>query len=506
MRVRKTGTFMGSVVAVLLMTAGLSAPAGGVPGMGAKPTVSTLVPSVTSIPHGGGDVLLSATVSMPDGSAMPDGTCQFISNKPVYGLPATVACVAGAVSYGVTIPANTSPKALSVKFRLAVTGTPGSNPVKSSWSDTVMLDPFLGLASAIAAGAAHTCAITGPTGTVRCWGDNSYGQLGNKTFTNSLVPVTVKGLSGATAIAAGIGHTCALVSGGKVKCWGRNAEGELGNGTNAGPQMCPSGACSNVPVSVTDLSGATAIAAGAGHTCAMRIGAWVQCWGQNNDGQLGDGNYANSTVPVGVTGLSGAIAIAAGGFYTCAVLWLGGVQCWGKDSYVASNNTVNSSNVPMSVTGVTEVTAIAAGDGQTCAVIYGGTVDCWGKNLYGQLGNGTNNPSWVPVSVTGLTAAVIAIAAGGDHTCALLSGGTVQCWGYNAYAQLGNLSINPSNVPQAAFETLPPTAFIGIAAGYRHTCVLTSDGWVKCGGMNYDGQLGNGNKSNSLFWTSVVGL
>ena len=345
MRVRKTGTFMGSVVAVLLMTAGLSAPAGGVPGLSTKPTVSTLVPSVTSIPHGGGDVLLSATVSMPDGSAMPDGTCQFISNKPVSGLPATVACVAGAVSYGVTIPANLSTKAYSVKFRLAVTGTPGSKPVKSPWSDTVMVDPFLGLASAIAARGSTTCAITGLTGTVRCWGDNSHGQLGNKTNIDSLVPVTVKGLSGATAIATGGSHTCALVSGGKVSCWGWNVFGELGDGIYDN---------SNVPVRVTGLTGAIAIAAGYLHTCALLSGGTVQCWGYNAYGQLGDGTYN------------------AG------------------------------SNVPMSVSGMTGATATAAGGGHTCALISGGSVQCWGRNSLGQLGNGTPNSSSVPVGVVGL--------------------------------------------------------------------------------------------------------
>ena len=503
MRVRKTGTFMGSVVAVLLMTAGLSAPAGGVPGLSTKPTVSTLVPSVTSIPHGGGDVLLSATVSMPDGSAMPDGTCQFISNKPVSGLPATVACVAGAVSYGVTIPANHSTKAYSVKFRLAVTGTPGSKPVKSPWSDTVMVDPFLGLASAITARGSTTCAITGLTGTVRCWGDNSHGQLGNKTNIDSLVPVTVKGLSGATAIATGGSHTCALVSGGKVSCWGWNVFGELGDGIYDN---------SNVPVRVTGLTGAIAIAAGYLHTCALLSGGTVQCWGDSQYGKLGDGSSgSSSTVPVSVSGLSGVTAIAAGGGHTCALLSGGTVQCWGYGDGGQLGNGASGifsfSSVPVSVTDLTEVTAIAAGTGDTCALITGGTVQCWGRNTWGELGDGTPNNSNVPVSVSSLTG-VTGIAPGGGHTCALISGGTVQCWGYNYYGELGN-GTSTNSPPYGSYVPVGVVSLTGvtaITAGQDHTCALLSGGTVQCWGRNLHGELGNGSIYPSIVPVSVSGL
>ena len=157
-------------------------------------------------------------------------------------------------------------------------------------------------------------------------------------------------------------------------------------------------------------------------------------------------------MPVSVTGLTGATAIAAGQYHTCALITGGTVQCWGHNAHgELGTGTNNDSNVPVTVTGLTGATAIAAGQDHTCALISGGTVQCWGHNHYGQLGNGNinNSPpygSYVPVNVFGLTG-VTAITAGADHTCALLSGGTVQCWGYNLYGQLGNGSPYPAIVP-----------------------------------------------------------
>ena len=254
---------------------------------------------------------------------------------------------------------------------------------------------------AITAGYEHTCAVLSG-GTVQCWGNNSYGQLGDGTTTDSNVPVSVTGLIGVTAITAGLDHTCALLSAGTVHCWGWNADGELGNGTNAGPQTCGASACSTVPVSVGGLTGVTAISAGYDLTCAVLSGGTVQCWGTNTDGQLGNGTNTDSNVPVSVTGLTGVTAISAGA--TCALLSAGTVQCWGYNKYGQLGNGTNTgSNVPVSVTGLTGVTAISAGYAKhACALVSDKAIQCWGDNEYGQLGNGTNTKSNVPVSVSGL--------------------------------------------------------------------------------------------------------
>jgi len=318
-------------------------------------------------------------------------------------------------------------------------GELGSN---SSTTSLVPVD-VEGLTSgvtAIAAGGEHTCAIV--NGGAQCWGDNLNGELGNNSSTtDSSVPVDVEGLtSGVTAIAAGDYQTCAVVNGG-VQCWGDNSEGELGNNFLSTTN-------SLVPVDVEGLtSGVTAIAAGYGHTCAV-VNGRAQCWGDNGNGELGNNFAANSLVPVDVEGLtSGVTAIAAGGEHTCAIV-NGGGQCWGLNVYgqLGNNSTTTGSLVPVDVEGLTSgVTAIAAGYYHTCAVVNGGA-QCWGDNLSGQLGNNSSTTySLVPVDVEGLTSGVTAIAAGYGHTCAIVNGGA-WCWGYNVNGELGNNSTTGSLV------------------------------------------------------------
>ena len=144
----------------------------------------------------------------------------------------------------------------------------------------------------VAAGTAHSCGLT-PEGSVECWGENYYGQLGNGATTDSSVPVQVDGLtSGVTTVTGGANHSCSIADGGAVQCWGENNYGQLGNGTTTD---------SSVPVQVDGLtSGVTTITAGAYHSCATTATGAAQCWGRNNSGQLGNGAHTDSNVPVAV--------------------------------------------------------------------------------------------------------------------------------------------------------------------------------------------------------------
>jgi alpha-tubulin suppressor-like RCC1 family protein len=295
-------------------------------------------------------------------------------------------------------------------------------------------------ATAVASGYDHTCAVV--NGGVLCWGYNNYGQLGNNSTAQSLAPVQVQGLtSGATAIAAGNSHACAVSSGGAVQCWGYNNHGQLGNNSTAQ---------SSVPVQVQGLTaGATAITAGSNHTCAVLNGS-AYCWGWNSyingiGGMLGNGTTIDSSVPVQVTGLtSGVQAIAAGTYDTCAVV-NGSAYCWGDNAYGAlGNNSTVRSLTPVQVQGVTTgATAIAAGGEPMCAVVNGSAY-CWGG---GALGNNSTASSSVPVQVQGLTSGVQAIATGYSHACAVVNGRAVWCWGANDFFQLGNNSTANSLVP-----------------------------------------------------------
>ena len=240
----------------------------------------------------------------------------------------------------------------------------------------------------IAAGYLHTCAVL-DTGGVQCWGDNLDGQLGgfSSTYTTN-TPVTVVGLSSkVVSIAAGREHTCALLGTGGVQCWGDSTLND------SGP-----------PRDVEGLSSkAVSISAVWQHTCAVLDTGGVQCWGWNNTGQLGNGTEIASDTPVDVVGLSSkAVSIAAGTLSTCALLDTGGVQCWGdNEDGQLGNGTEIASGTPVDVVGLSaKVVSIAVGGSHTCALLDTGGVQCWGYNLDGQLGNGNVASSSTPVDVT----------------------------------------------------------------------------------------------------------
>lgn len=357
--------------------------------------------------------------------------------------------------------------------------------------------PLTGI-SKIAVGELHTCALT-TSGGVKCWGDNQSGQLGNGTTVGSLIPVSVTGLtSGVTAISVGVYFTCALTTNGAVKCWGSNYYGQLGNGTTVN---------SLIPVSVTGLtSGVTAISAGSYHICALTTEG-VKCWGRNNSAQLGNGSQTNSTVPVSVTGLTnGVSAISAGASHTCALTTNGVVKCWGLKMGIDLHSFQISTgpfvkadpytSVPEDVTGkLSDITAISAGSDFTCALTTTNGVKCWGLNNGYQLGDGTRDSRSFPEYVTGLTSGikaisgtcaltdsggvkcwghdnstlqniaglsnVTAISAGYSHACALTTtSGSVKCWGDNFYGQLGNgtdIVDNSWFIPTDVSNTKPTT-------------------------------------------------
>jgi alpha-tubulin suppressor-like RCC1 family protein len=417
-----------------------------------------------------------------------------------------------------------------------------------------------------------SCALL-TTGQVDCWGDGEYGELGNGTLYTtspygSAVPVAVKNVDGtagtlgdvASLTSDGYGY-CARLTSGKVDCWGYAEYGELGHGTFY--TTSPYG--SAVPLSVKGVGGTGTLSGVANLTndsyggyCALLTSGQVDCWGEGDYGQLGNGTFYTaspygSAVPVavknvdGTAGTLGDVASLTSDGYTdgdgygyCARLTSGKVDCWGYGFYgelghgTFDTTSPYGSAVPLAVkgvggtgtlSGVANLTSDGSGSGY-CALLTSGQVDCWGDGEYGQLGNGTfdmTSPygSAVPVAVknvdgtTGTLGDVASLTGDFDGYCSLLTSGKVDCWGYGYYGELGNgrfYTTSPygSAVPLAVKNVDGTTGTLGDVAsltsdGYG-SCVLLTSGKVDCWGLGEYGELGNGTFYTTSPYGSAVPL
>ncbi|MFZ4715631.1 MAG: Calx-beta domain-containing protein [Bacteriovoracaceae bacterium] len=364
------------------------------------------------------------------------------------------------------------------------------------------------------------------TDIAKCWGYNNYKQVANATTSNnigdqssemgtSLADIYAP-MTNVSQISAGKNHTCAidgsLVTGGTVYCWGDNSYGQVGDGTGSGTYSTPTA------TSVTD---AIQIVTGENHSCALRVGGTISCWGRNNAGQIGDDSLLTRSSPTAVLSLTGIQGIAAGGDHNCAFKSTSNVvYCWGENDYgqLGTNNTTDIGGVAGDMATLAARTyyfnaggiqKLSAGLKHSCILLNGGWAKCWGKNLSGQLGQGntlahgsfTNSLDTLSFIYynSGLVQTFLDIAAGGNTTCLIGTDHELRCFGENTSGQLGQGNIANVGTSGSDMTSLAPVDLglttetpVKVSVGTNHVCTLLSTGQVKCWGQNTFGQLGLG--------------
>ncbi len=380
-------------------------------------------------------------------------------------------------------------------------------------------------AYSIATGGSHACAVL-VDGRVRCWGSNSYGQIGTGMIVDlggdfpRPADVLLADGERALQVAAGELHSCALLDDATVRCWGSAAYGQLGNGSMAGSWAAP---VQVLEADGTPLDWVYRITAGGDHTCALRWDGTTVCWGRNDQGQLGDGTRTNRSRAVTVgkmqkVAIGGGmytwvfapqrdlVSIDAGQLHTCATRSDGGAMCWGENAQrQLGDGTTTDRLSPVAVYGATSVRTIAAGRYHSCLTRDTAPLAaCWGYGGYGQLANGSTSSSYYPSWFDHLLGPGAQVTAGGWHTC--FSNGTPdrqRCAGWNGTGAVGDL-IQTGIVTSPAMNYVP-RARIG-SGGEYFTCTLLHDGAVMCHGWNDHGQLGLSAPSSTAIPHTVTGL
>ncbi len=491
-----------------------------------KPTVTGFTATPTTLYDIGGTVSLSADVA--------NAKACIISSKPaISGLPLKAACTTGSVLDNVAVPGLTDKKAITYTFSLDVTGTKKVKATPITVTVEATSPPFLSGVQSVVASGQSDCAVL-LSGSVACWGYNADGELGIGSIdgpdgNNGYdMPLLVSGLSGVSEVTSGGpsngltdgGSYCALLTTGSVDCWGNNTFGDLGNGTTGGPDGADG---YDTPQPVTGLLDATSVVSdGLDGYCALLTTGGVDCWGSDEVGQLGNGSVSipdgsgdslGYDTPQTVEGVSSAVALASDGYGYCAVLSSGGIECWGSnengdlgDGVIGGSDGQDGEDTAQTVTGITDAATVVGGSGGYCSLLTTGSVDCWGSNSDGELGIGAlNGPDScltgtscfdTPQTVSGVSDATVLTNVGIGY-CVTRTAGAVDCWGYNEDGQLGTGTTGGTDgdygydVPQPV-ASIPPVSDIASNGGGSDNCARLTTGGVDCWGVNMAGTLGDG--------------
>jgi alpha-tubulin suppressor-like RCC1 family protein len=321
------------------------------------------------------------------------------------------------------------------------------------------------LALSVATYSYTTCALMA-NHTVRCWGDNSSGNVGDGTRTVRPTAVSVKDLDHVKQLDVGLQHACAVIDDGSLRCWGNNYGNMLLDGTNNNR---------STPVVAMDIQDVVQVTIGESQSCVRYSNDRLHCWMPAPRAGLLDGE-----------GSAGVVDVKAGYFITAAWAADGSVRTWGDQSLVG-------------IDAPGHVKRVATGYAHICVLIDDGTVRCRGDNSQGQVASGTAQANGQVSELSG----VIDLTAGFEHTCALLGDGTLRCWGQNEVGQLGDGTQNDGFTPSVVKGL---DHVVEVTCGREHSCARRDDGAVYCWGGNDKGQLGDGSMDDSSVPVAVRGL
>ena len=348
----------------------------------------------------------------------------------------------------------------------------------------------------IAIGFQHSC-VVGTDGLGRCWGDPFRGKTGNGGINPAIGKISeVVKVSDFAGITAGYAHTCGWTTDHNAWCWGDTSMGELGigttgYGTNAAPLL------------VVGAPDTRRMVAQSRMTCAIDGKGALRCWGQNQWKAIQKDGGSSVSSPVLLSAFGAVTDVAPGQRHVCALSTKGTVACAGDNTsgqLGLAQGLKSLPDAPVTIPGLSGVTAVTSGDFHTCAIIAGGKMVCWGEGSDGQLGNGTKSGSYGPSPVFGLDK-VVDVCGGAKHTCAVREDGTAWCWGDNVYGQLGQGHQFAAVAPAKAKSL---SDVIRVDCGVYHSCFLLKTGEVRCAGYNSYGQIGLGYSGYSAIPTPTA--
>jgi hypothetical protein len=353
----------------------------------------------------------------------------------------------------------------------------------AGWAAAAAPAQALPKATAVSAGGGHACALLSDA-TVKCWGSNGRGELGDGTRTRRLTAVAVHDLAGAVSVSADGAMTCAALADGTARCWGDNSYGQLGDGTKISR---------STPVAVQGLTGVVAVSAGIISACALLADHTVACWGDNARGELGNGTRVSSATPVAVPGLTDITAVSTFDQHACALHADGTVSCWGWSSRLGPVEQAGDRLSPTLVAGVTDAISVSADAYNSCAVLARGVAQCWSP---------VSRPKVVPGFAKIKSFSFSHDGQQTDHTCAVIAGGTVRCQSPYPYEGQTGVGVTLGK----GVVTVPGLRATAVSTASMDTCAVLTDGGIKCWGLNDSGQLGDGTTQKRFRPVSVRGI